>query len=105
MNLPPHTTRTECQQIISRKEWEVREWVSKNLDSTEPYTVLRDPYGLGLRVAILSIQAKQLLFDLHRDVFSGFTKPNPWLEENGVWSAWFGYSEPWNLSRHYVPLV
>jgi hypothetical protein len=105
MYLKARGLRIEFQRVILRKEQEVREWVSKNLDRTEQYTVLRDPNHLGLRVAIMSIRAKELLVNLHRDVFSpGFEKPKPWLQENGVWSAWFGYSEPWSPSVHYVHL-
>jgi len=103
MYLAARSMRAEFQQVVSRKEREVREWVSKNLDGTERYAVLRDPNGLGLRVEILSIRAKELLGKLHESVFSPvFAKPNPSLDENGVWSAWFGFSEPLSLSPHYI---
>jgi hypothetical protein len=105
MNLPARSMREEFQQVIVRKEGQVREWVGKKLDHTERYTVLRSPDGLGFRVAISSIRAKQLLGDLHADVLSPvFEKPNPWLEHGGVWSAWFGFSEPWNPPMHYTTL-
>jgi hypothetical protein len=97
MYLPARSLQEEFQQIMFRKEGEVREWVSKNLDGAEQYNILRDPNHLGFRVAMLSVRAKDLLVSLHRDVFSpGFEKPKPSLEENGAWTAWFGYGEPWS---------
>jgi len=41
-----------------------------------------------------SIRAKELLERLHKDVFSGFEMVNPLRNENGFWTAWFGFSYP-----------
>jgi len=99
------SNRQRFQDIIRRKAQNVREWVSDNLDSSERYCLLPDPNGLGFRVAIDSIRAKELLKALHREVFSpGFAEPKPWLQENAVWSAWLGYGEPWEPAVHYLPV-
>jgi hypothetical protein len=105
MYLATKSMREEFVQVIVRKDREAREWVNKNLDGTERYAIVRDPNGLGLRVAIISIRAKEKLMGLHRSVFSPvFAKPTPSLDQNGVWSAWFGFSEPLNHSTYYIPL-
>jgi hypothetical protein len=106
MYLPYRSTRQVFQEIMVRKARDVGEWVNKNLDSTERYGISPDPNGLGFRVGILSRQAKELLLRLHREVFSsGFVEPKPWLEDNGVWTAWFGYVEPWeHPSVHFLPM-
>jgi hypothetical protein len=97
--------RIDYQRVMARKEGEVWSWLNRNLDGTEQCSVLSESNGLALRVVILSIRAKELLLLLHQEVFSpGFVKPAPSLNENGVWSAWFGYSEPWDLSRYYISL-
>lgn len=95
--------RTELQQAVSRKEPKVFEWLQTNLGGTEQFNVLRDPSGLGFLVAIQSIRARDLFLKLHSDVLSGFNNPRPWLED-GVWSAWFGFGEPFHPSVHYVSM-
>jgi hypothetical protein len=99
----PQSTRIGYQQVINRKEDEVRRWASKYFAGDERYRVLRDPDSISLRVEIFSPRAKDLLLKLHADVFPTFTKPEPSLQENGEWIAWFGYSEPWP-SRNYVTI-
>lgn len=94
--------RTRYEQAMLRKEQRVHEWVSKNLDSTELYSVVPTHSGLGLRVAIHSLRAKELIKRLHVEEFSGFVEPTPRLDEQGVWTAWFGYSEPFEGSPHYT---
>jgi hypothetical protein len=98
------TQRTRYEQTIFKKAQAVHEWVRETLDSTEGYSVVSTHNGLGLRVAIHSIRAKNLLKQLHRDLFSGFVEPRLSLDEQGVWTAWFGYSEPIEGSPHYVSL-
>jgi hypothetical protein len=96
MYLPAKTTRTTYQEIVSRKTRESCEWFSKNLDGTEEYSIVSTHNGIGMRVFIRSIRAKELFSKLHQDVFpQGFVQPQPWLEDNGAWSVWYGYSEPW----------
>jgi len=96
--------RTRYEQTIFRKTKAVHEWMSENLDETEGYNVVSTHNGLGLRVAIQSIRAKELLNRLHHDMFSGFVEPRPSLDEQGVWTVWFGYSEPFEGSPHYISL-
>jgi hypothetical protein len=97
------TLREEFQQVILRKDRQVREWVSENLDGTEGYSIVRDPNGLGLRVGFSSIRAKALHMKLRSDVFSpAFAEPKLALDETGVWSAWFGFGEPWDISPNYI---
>ena len=103
MYLPAQSTRIGYQQVIDRKEDEVRRWASKYFAGNERYRILRDPDSISLRVAIFSPRAKDLLLKLHADVFPTFTKPEPSLQESGEWIAWFGYSEPWP-SRNYVTI-
>jgi hypothetical protein len=104
MYVQTRSTREELQQVIVRKEQEVRRWIAKNLGSTEEYNLARTHDGIGLRVGIRSIQAKELLQRLYREVFSPlFEEPKPSLDETGVWTAWFGYSEPAS-SPHYVSM-
>jgi hypothetical protein len=93
--------RTRYEQTMFRKAEAVHEWASESLDGTERYSVVSTHSGLGLRVAIQSIRAKELLKRLHSDLFSGFVEPRPSLDEHGVWRAWFGYSEPFEGSPHY----
>jgi hypothetical protein len=105
MYIQTRTQREEYQRIIVRKTQEVRKWVSEKLDGTELYNAEPTHDGIGLRIAIKSIRAKQLLLDLHKDVFyPGFEEPKLSLDEQGVWTAWFGYSEP-VVSPHYVVSV
>lgn len=102
MYMQSRSQREEYQRIIVRKIQEVRRWVSETLDGTELYNVEPTHDGIGVRVAIKSIRAKELLLNLHKDVFwPGFEEPKPSLDEQGVWTAWFGYSEP-VASPHYV---
>jgi len=97
--------REQWQEIMARKEQDVRTWVSKNFDGTEEYSIHRDPSGLAIRVGFRSIRAKQLLLRLHQDVFSpGFGRPKPCLDESGVWTAWFGYVEPVQPPVRYVSM-
>jgi hypothetical protein len=94
------------EQVITRKERESHKWAGNKLDRTELYNVFPDSGGLGLRVVIRSIRAKELLDNLYQDVFSPvFVKPKPWLENDGAWSAWFGYVEPLNFPMHYVSMT
>jgi hypothetical protein len=95
--------RLELQQIVSRTEPKVGEWLQTNLDGTEERTVLLDPSGLGFRVAIRSIRARDLFLKLRSDVLPGFNEARPWLED-GVWTAWFGFGEPFHPSVHYVSM-
>jgi hypothetical protein len=95
--------RTELQRLVSLKEPKAREWLKKNLDGTESFGVLRDPSGLGFRVAIRSIRARDLFLNLHADVLPGFNDPRPWLED-GVWSVLFGYGGPFHPSVHYLSM-
>src|ERR1700685_1795747 len=93
--------REEYQQIMRRKEQDVRSWIGKTLDGTEEYNVELTHDGIGLRVSFRSLRAKQLLLNLHRDEFSpSFAMSSPTLDEQGVWSAWFGYSEPLETPRY-----
>ena len=104
MYLQSRSQREEYQRIILRKAEEVRRWISARLNGTEEYNIERTHDGVGLRVAIRSIRAKGLLLELYKDVFSpGFEQPKPSLNEQGVWTAWFGYSEPVS-SPHYVSM-
>lgn len=95
--------RTEVRVAISRKQPKVFAWLYQNLDGTELFNVLLDPSGLGFRVAIRSIRARNLFLDLHADVLPGFNEPQLRLED-GVWTAWFGYGEPFHPSVHYVSM-
>lgn len=105
MPIEPSVLRYEYQEIMVRKDRQVREWIAENLDETEEYSIVTDHDGLSLRVGFRSIRARQLLLKLHGHVFSpGFAKPNPVLDEDGVWSARFGYSEPWDISPRYIPM-
>lgn len=102
MYLRTRSQREEYHRIIVRKAEAVRRWASENLDWTEERRLEFTHSGIGMLVFIRSIRAKGLLVRLHREVFSpGFSQPTPWLEDNGEWSAWFGYSEPLE-SPNYV---
>lgn len=101
MYVPSPSQREEYQRIILRKEQDIRRWVSKNLDGSERYNITRTHDGIGMRVAILSIRAKELLLRLHREELFTFSEPTLSLDEQGVWTAWFGYSEP-AQSPHYI---
>jgi hypothetical protein len=104
MYLAAQSTRTGYEQIMVRQTQRSREWLSERLHSTEEYNLVPTHDGIGLRVAIRSIRAKELLLSLHKDVFSpGFEEPKLSLDEDGVWTAWFGYSEP-IPSPHYVSM-
>jgi hypothetical protein len=104
MTMPPQ--RVQWQQIIVRKERDTREWISENFDEAEEYSIQQDPNGLGFRVGIRSLRAKELFMRLHRDVFlSGFAQPKLSLDENGVWTAWFGYGEPFQPPTHYIAMA
>jgi len=103
MYLQTRSQREAYQRVILRKADEVRRWASENLDGTEDRRIESTHNGIGMLVFIRSIRAKEILARLHRDVFSGFTQPTSWLEDNGEWSAWFGFSEPLE-SPHYVRL-
>lgn len=103
MYLPSRSTRQDFQAIIERKASSVQEWIHENTDRTELYRIIPEPNGLGLRVDFYSIRAKALLLKLHKDVFTpGFAEPNPSVDESGVWSARWYYSEPWNMSPNYI---
>jgi hypothetical protein len=103
MQIP--SQREQWQQIMVRKERDVRTWVSENFDGTEQYSIRRDPSGLAILIGFRSIRAKELLLRLHQDVFSqGFARPTPSLDENGVWTVWFGYVEPLQPPTHYVSM-
>jgi hypothetical protein len=94
--------REEYQRVIERKRRDVVRWISEKCDGTERYNLAVTNDGIGLRVAFQSIRAKELLSRLHKEVFSpGFEMVGLTLNEQGVWSAWFGYSEPLP-SPHYV---
>jgi hypothetical protein len=104
MTVPEDQLRLDWQRVIARKLREAWDSLDKNLEETEGRTVLSESDGLALRVVIQSIRAEALLHQLHRDVFApGFAMNGTQVEENGMRSAWFGYSEPINLSRHYIP--
>jgi hypothetical protein len=97
--------RIDWERVVVRKQREAWDWLNRNLDQSERGNVSPESDGLGLRVAIQSIRAEELLRGLHRDVFSpGFEMPITRAENGSIRSAWFGYSEPLNLSRHYIPL-
>lgn len=101
MYLRAKDQRTTNQEIILRKEQDVWAWLKRNLDWTEEFNVMLSPNGLSFRVAIRSIQARTLLVKLHAEVLPGFNPPEPLLEEH-LWSAWFGYGEPFPVSTNYV---
>lgn len=101
MYLPGRDRRTELQEIILRKLQDARRWVNKELDQTEQYHIVPTIDGLGFRVGIRSIRAKELLIKLHAEVLSSFNPPEPWLEDH-EWSAWFGYAEPFPYTSFRV---
>jgi hypothetical protein len=97
--------RASWQRVMARKQPETRDWLNGNLDQTERFTVLSESDGLVVRVVIQSIRAEALRHKLHKDVFApGFAMNGTRVEENGMRSAWFGYSEPLDLSRYYTSL-
>ena len=104
MYFATETTREQCQKTIREKVQEVIRWINKqNLHDTELYAVLPSPDGLGVRVGFNSIQAVPLLKRLHEEVFSTvFEAPMLRLDDK-VWSAWFGYSEPFSAPTCYFP--
>lgn len=97
--------RVDWQRVMARKHKETLAWLAENLEPAEPCNVMDESDGLALRVVIQSIRAEGLLYRLHLDVFApAFAMNGTRVEEGGIRSAWFGYSEPSNLSRHYIPL-
>ena len=101
--MPKRNRRELLQEIIARKALEVQRWASETLDSTEEGHVELTDTGIGMLVYVRSIRATELLLDLYRQVFRGFSRPTPWLEDSGEWSAWYGYGEPLE-SPNYVRL-
>jgi hypothetical protein len=92
---PARSQRDEYKRTILRIADVIRKWTSENLDSTETRRFELTNDGLGLKVFIRSIQAKELLQRLQGEALpSGFGRPIPWLEDSGEWSIWFGFSEP-----------
>jgi hypothetical protein len=96
------TLREGYQRTILRKYEEVLSWAGKNLDSTEEYGLTLTHDGLGLKVFVRSLRATVLLGRLHKDVFGAFSQPNLSVDERRVWSAWFGYSEPFPTPTCHV---
>jgi hypothetical protein len=87
--------RDEYKGVITRTADLIRKWSSENLDSTEQRRFESTHDGLGLKVLIRSIRAKDLLLRLQQEALpSGFGRSIPWLEDTGEWSIWFGFSEP-----------
>jgi len=92
---PTRSQRDEYKRTILRSADAIRKWTSENLDSTENRRLELTNDGLGLKVFIRSIRAKELLQRLQQEALpSGFGRSIPWLEDSGEWSIWFGFSEP-----------
>ena len=92
---PARSQRDEYKRSILRISDAIRRWTSENLDSTEQRRLEPTNDGLGLRVLIRSIRAKELLLRVQEEALpSGFGRSTPWVEDTGEWSIWFGFSEP-----------
>jgi hypothetical protein len=92
---PARSQRDEYKRTILRIADAIRRWTSENLDNTEQRRLEPTNDGIGLRVFLRSIRAKELLLRLQQEaVPSGFGRSIPWLEDTGEWSIWFGFSEP-----------
>lgn len=92
---PARSQRDEYKRSILRVADAIRKWTSENLDDTETRRFEQTHDGLGLKVLIRSIRAKELLVRLQQEALpSGFGRSAPWLEDTGEWSIWFGFSEP-----------
>lgn len=98
--------RFDWCRVISRKKNESWSWLYTNLPTNEFYTVLSESNGLALRIVILSTRAEELLSRLHQEIFAPtFAKPEIRREDDGARSAWFGFSEPFYLSRYYLAVA
>jgi hypothetical protein len=76
--------------VIKRAAQELLRRANEFLDWTEECVFRFEPDGLGLRVGIRSIRARQIFELLHRSVFRGF-EPHAFHYEGGrVWAR-FGY--------------
>lgn len=103
MYLRRHRTQRELlEETKVRRSRNARRWLSENLSSIEEWMIEPTHNGLGLRVGIRSIRAKELLLDLHREEFSHFVQPKPTLDKNGMWTASFCFSVPFEGSPHYI---
>lgn len=99
MYLRQHRTQREVlEETTVRRTRNARRWLNENLSSIEERIVEPTHNGLGLSVGIRSIRAKELLFDLHREEFSHFVQPKPTLDKNGMWTASFCFSVPFESS-------
>jgi hypothetical protein len=95
---PARSQRDEYKGTILRSANAIRKWASENLDNTENRRFELTNDGLGLKVFIRSIRAKELLQRVQQEALSPrFARTVPRLEDSGEWSIWFGYSEPWSL--------
>ena len=101
---PARGQREEYKRTILRVQDAVRKWTSERLDSTEARRFELTHDGLGLKVLIRSLRAKELLQHLQQEAIPPtFGRTIPWLEDGGEWSIWFGFSEP-VASPHYVQI-
>lgn len=86
--------RQEYRRTMLERAQALDEWKGSHLGENESFAIWWSEDGLRFTVGICSIRAEQLMLRLHKDVLSGFVMNNFMRSENGVWSAWFGYSEP-----------
>jgi hypothetical protein len=84
----------EYQRIMLERVHECRKWETEHLSAERLGILWNDANHISIKVGMYSIRAKELLERLHKDVFSGFEMVNPSRNENGVWTAWFGFSYP-----------
>jgi len=92
---PARSQSEELKKTVLRVCDAVAAWSSDKFDSTETRRTQIINDGLGFKIFVRSIRAKELLQDLQQEVYPNLLRHcKLWLEENGEWSITFFFSEP-----------
>jgi hypothetical protein len=86
----PYDKKEGHRGVIRRAAQELSRRATEFLDWTEECVFYFDADGLGLRVGIRSIRARQIFEALQRSIFRGF-EPHAFRYEDGMVWARFGY--------------